>query len=681
MEKPAYFFDKSFVFRHIPLFAGLNFFERRLILDALEILDVKQSQLIYRQGDPPDAFYCIMTGRIQIFMEKEHREETLEYLYRGKYFGFISLLTGEPHSVSVRAVNDTVLAKISKEAFATILKNIPRLAIELSQMLSRRLKRKDHHPKSIFESTILAVYTDETLALESNVYALNLAYGLKNQTQKKVIVVDIGPQPSAISQVLEMNSAGWFAATDSFFHHEDVMRTVVRDAFGIDVLRLHWNHENHLSTPFLVSLLTMLVCDYHYCLIPLTSQCGSDAFKVLAQSDLVHLLLPPSLDAMKKISQSMEAVGVWMDTELKKKIKLILLEEEDVHGKCPRLLQEQEAALFHMPIFATLPALKEKKPFVIAEDFGTPYAKVIRRIARHVGEVLVGLALSGGSAMGLAQIGILKVLEKEGVPIDIVSGSSMGALIGALWCSGYSAADVEEIILKNKDKRYLFGLDDLTFPLHGLIRGKHITRFLTKYLGEKTFFDVKRPFKVVACDCMSMKQVVFDSGRLQDAVIASISIPGVFVPYRIGDRYYIDGGILDPLPTDVLVEAGVKKIISVNVLPSSAEIERTYEALSKREPVFGRHFRFLKKLVSRGKKKVTKFFQPSIFDVIVSSVQSMEYHMAQLSSFSQSDVTLHPDMTGVPWLAFENAADLIKRGEDEACLHLSEIKELISQSV
>ena len=179
--------------------------------------------------------------------------------------------------------------------------------------------------------------------------------------------------------------------------------------------------------------------------------------------------------------------------------------------------------------------------------------------------------------------------------------------------------------------------------------------FLNKYIGNLTFRDIKRPFKAVASDCISMKQVVFDSGSLVDAVMASISLPGVFIPYEIAGHYYIDGSILDPLPTDVLVGSGAKMIISVNVLPSPDDIERT-----------------------ASQKNKGRLERPNIFDVIVSSVQSIEYRLAQVSALDPCDVILHPDMTSVSWADFEKAKDLIKRGEDEAFLHLQEIRELVS---
>lgn len=679
MEKPSYLFDKTLIFRHIPLFSELNVFQKRLVFDSLEIAEYKKSETIYRQGDAPDAFYCIITGRVHIYTEKDGAEETLEYLHRGKYFGFLSLLTGDPHSVSTRAATDTVIAKIPKDDFSAILKSIPRLAIDLSSMLSRRLKKRELHPKSVFESTIIVVYGDEHESAATSFYSLNLACGLREQTKKRVILVDVESEDSIISDALGIDVSFGYAITERFFGTDEVANKITKDARGIDVLRILKSDAETPAAPFLISLVTMLVNEYHYCVVHLASNFGEEAFKVLSQSDAVHLLVASEPELVQKMSRLLDESGVWTDEELKRKIKIILLEEEGSHGKGPKLSVLQEESFFHSPVFATLPCVIEKKYFFDSAGPEDPYLKTIRRISRQLGEVLVGLTLGSGAAMGISHIGVLKVLEKEGIPIDVTAGSSMGALIASLWCLGHSASELEQIMLEHRGKKFLFGFDDFAFNLRGLIQGKHIQRFLRRYLKDATFADLKRPLKIIACDCLSMRQVVFESGRLADAVLASISIPGIFQPHRVGNRFYIDGGILNPLPTDVLIECGARKILAVNVLPSPEEIERTYELLTQEEIRRGARFSFFKKFIAFAQQKSWEFLRPNIFDVLVSSVQSMEYLLAQLSSLSQSDVTLHPDVTGISWSAFDDAEELIRRGEEEARLHLKEIKELIGQ--
>jgi predicted acylesterase/phospholipase RssA len=196
-----------------------------------------------------------------------------------------------------------------------------------------------------------------------------------------------------------------------------------------------------------------------------------------------------------------------------------------------------------------------------------------------------------------------------------------------------------------------------------------------------TFKDLKCPLKIVACDAVTMKRVVFDSGRVKDAVMASLSIPGVFVPYQIGARSYIDGGILDPLPTDVLVANGAKKVIAVNVLPSADELERTYELDQEQRLKSGCGWSFFGKLRRFWRGRLHKLFSPNIFGIIVAAIQTLEYLLAQTSAASRSDVVLHPDVTAVSWSDFENIQDLIRRGEEEAERRLWELQDLIRRPV
>ncbi len=679
MEQPTLLFDKALIFRHIPLFSGLNPFERRMVFDALEIVDYKAGEIIYRQGDPPDAFYCIISGRVEVFVEKEDRSDTLEHIHRGKYFGFISLLTGEPHSVSARAVNDTVMARIPGAKFKQILYRIPRLAIDLSQMLSRRLKRRDLHPKAIFESTVVSFFGGPQTKDDTALYALNLAIGLKTETAKKVVLVDFSGGNSLIARVL--GAQGTVLPKDLAYHPTKALDFILHTQAGIDILFTEAKAPAATDTAAFISLVTMLVNDYHFCLVHLPHDFGPQVFKILAQSDIVHLVMIPAADALKKMSRLLDMTGLLRENSFKKKMRLLVVEEREENGKSRKLFLNLEESIFHLPVYATLPSQDVERPILVPDHPLDPYSRVIRRVARQMGEVLVGLALGSGSAMGLAHIGVLQVIEEEGIPVDMVSGSSIGAMFGAFWAAGYSAGEIQTIVLKNNKKSYLFGFDDLMVPLRGLIRGRHVRSFLKRYLGHKTFYDLKMPFKIVACDCRSMKQTVFDSGRLVDAIVASISIPGVFAPHAIGGRFYIDGGILDPLPTDVLVEAGAKKIIAVNVLPSPEEIERTYDLIQKRrvKPDFKKQgvwrypwffFRY----------RFHEWLDPNIFGIIVSTVQSMEYLLAQVSSLSQSDVVLHPDMTGISWSCFEHAEELISRGRQEARRCLSRIQSLTKRS-
>ena len=258
----------------------------------------------------------------------------------------------------------------------------------------------------------------------------------------------------------------------------------------------------------------------------------------------------------------------------------------------------------------------------------------------------LGLALSSGAARGLAHIGVLKVLENEKIPIDIIAGTSMGALVAALWAAGFSAAKIEKIAGGFKRRLRTFFLIDPTLPIRGLLKGKTVRKILKGYLGDKTFYDTRLPLKIVTCDIRERREFIIDKGRLVDAVMASISIPGIFEPLNYGGRQLVDGGIVSPLPVSVLSKAGIKRIIASNTLPSPEDIVRI------------------------SKKRL------NIYDIIVNSFQAMEHTIAE-NSCRQADVYLHPIPKLADWYEFYKAGLFIKTGQDHARRALPKIRNLI----
>jgi NTE family protein len=177
----------------------------------------------------------------------------------------------------------------------------------------------------------------------------------------------------------------------------------------------------------------------------------------------------------------------------------------------------------------------------------------------------IGLALGSGAVRGYAIIPIIKRLEKEGIEISAVSGSSVGALIGAYY-SIHGEVDSFMSISKKLTRKDFLKLVDLNNPKASIIKGKKIRDFLAEnYLGDKSFKDTKVPLYICVTDLNRKKPVYLHQGDLCDSVMASISIPGIFPPYKIGNNVYSDGGVLDPVPAKPLLEMGMKKIIGVNL--------------------------------------------------------------------------------------------------------------------
>ncbi|MFH1201401.1 MAG: patatin-like phospholipase family protein [Candidatus Omnitrophota bacterium] len=663
-------FDKRLIIKQIPLFSALKPREINFILDRSEFVEYKKSEIIYKEGDPPDAFYCVVIGRVQLFTRDSLQGETiLEYLHRGKYFGIISLLTDEPHSVTVRALNDTILLRIKKDDFDFILHNIPQLAIDLSRMLSRRLKRKDIHQKTIFESTIVSIFSSHGQA-EKNAYSINLALSLKEQTHKSVIFLELCPQDKTHSCPAKFGACSGHKTLDIsklFTDLEKLKELILKNTLDVDLICLHYREDQPDNLKRLLDLLSLLVNDYHYIFLDLPTAMDEFILNILRQSDSVHILSGSDEIELKKTRSLVERLKTDFGMHMNN-IKVIINEYK--HSK---LTHEEQLEILENNIFATLPKIEFESADdkLVLTNKESEYAKAVRRISRHEGDCLVGLALGVGVAYGFCHIGVLKVIEEENIPVDIISGSSVGALIAALWAVGKSSSEILKITEDFKEPKFFWRLLDWTVPLQGFIKGNKLYALLKKYLGNKTFQDVRIPLKIVASDVKMKEPIVFEKGSLIDAVMASCTMPGVFNPFKLREGILFDGGVINPLPTEPLINMGAKKIIAINVTPSREDIVRQYAKIKEgQKKVIAKHSIFNIKAFFKD------LFRTNILDYIFSSIEILQSELAQKEA-QFADIVLHPDTSGMYWLELGRAEEFAQRGEEEARRNLERIKQLL----
>ena len=187
-----------------------------------------------------------------------------------------------------------------------------------------------------------------------------------------------------------------------------------------------------------------------------------------------------------------------------------------------------------------------------------------RRKKKPLKKLKVGLALGSGGLWGLAHIGVLKMLEKNNVPIDYIVGSSMGAIIGACYSLNPNIEELEKTAV-SLTKWRLIKLVDISIPKKSLLSGNKIKNFLEELIGDKSFSDTKIPFKIVATDLESGEEFIIEKGKLVDAIMASISIPGIFPPVKINEKILVDGGVINPTPTNIAKEMGANVVIGVDL--------------------------------------------------------------------------------------------------------------------
>jgi NTE family protein len=190
----------------------------------------------------------------------------------------------------------------------------------------------------------------------------------------------------------------------------------------------------------------------------------------------------------------------------------------------------------------------------------------------------IGLALSGGGVRGLAHIGVLKVLERESIPIHILTGTSMGGFIGASYAAGLSARELESEALRLSNIRQLLPLLDLSTPRRGLFQRSRLLEYIAQLFGERTFDQLRMTVALVAVDIEMGERVVLNEGSVLEAIRATSAVPGLFPPVKRGDQLLVDGGVLDNLPADAARELGADKVIAVDVSSDEYSVEPLYHS-------------------------------------------------------------------------------------------------------
>jgi NTE family protein len=249
--------------------------------------------------------------------------------------------------------------------------------------------------------------------------------------------------------------------------------------------------------------------------------------------------------------------------------------------------------------------------------------------------ITVGLALGGGFARGIVHVGVLKALEQENIPVNFVAGTSVGALIGAAYCSGVTPAELEAIAGRVRFR----DLARWTLSRYGFATNQRMISFLNNILKVKTFEELRTPLAITATDFASGEGVVFRSGPLADPVRASCAYPGVFLPVMVNGRLLVDGMLAHSLPTQPVRDMGTDRVIAVSLRSQWSNGD--------------------------GPKH--------IFDVI-GQCFSIAQNMNCLQSKQCADLVIEPDVTGYRYDDFERSSELVSLGESVTRAAIPEIR-------
>ena len=246
----------------------------------------------------------------------------------------------------------------------------------------------------------------------------------------------------------------------------------------------------------------------------------------------------------------------------------------------------------------------------------------------------IGIALGGGAARGFAHIGVIKMLEANGLTPDIVAGTSAGSLVGALYAGGMDVFSLQQRAVALDET----SIRDVSLFSGGLIKGEKLQDYVNESLGQRPFKRLRKPFAVVATRLDDGARTVFVHGDVGQAVRASCSIPGVFAPMKIGDRTFVDGGLVSPVPVDAARELGADFVIAVDISSKA-----------------------------NGQKP------ENLLGIVNQSITIMGQRLGA-QELARADVVIRPNVNAIGAVEFEQRSNAIIEGEKAALQALPQIR-------
>ncbi len=653
--------DTLYLLQSNRLFKGVAVDELEKIAPIFHKKYYPRGARICEEGEINSKFYILLSGQVRVLKRnKEGEEIELDLLTQGAFFGEMPLLLSEPRLTSIEVVIDAEVFECDKITFEEAIKHQTTVLYNLGELLSQKLHVEQDltkKKKRLVKYPIICVYgTEERIG--KSIVAINLGVSLIRETKCKVIILDMGIAAHGVASMLRIDTVRYVdspSIDQAYLEDKIAKHHTMLDVLSIAPELLLEETKGRESIARILGILKDL---YDYILIDTSSKLNRSTFEAI---DLSNMML-------------------FVTSNMTQEYPLIMLDHQEVRMLLNLTDETIDNTLIREKGYHLLPRnygtierfLDSGNPFVDGEPESN-VSQALSRVARDIGGKKIGLALGGGSARGMAHIGIFHVLEKYGIPIDMIAGSSAGALIGSAYAAGVSIQTIEEAVLKWGSK---IGLLRLTIPDLfdvgyyakaiarmfrgqktvweprffrpgiGVFSGVQVNKLYLSVVGDPSFDDMKIPLSVVALDVNSGEEIIYEHGSVRLAVRASLSIPGIFTPLAYNGRLLIDGSIANPIPVNALVKRGADIIISVNVTPSLQDSLKSLRRSTRKDQL----------AVSRSP------LLPA-FDVAMRSLQSLQYELSAMKT-SQANVHIVPDVGDVSWSEFFNAGQLIQKGKE-----------------
>jgi NTE family protein len=308
----------------------------------------------------------------------------------------------------------------------------------------------------------------------------------------------------------------------------------------------------------------------------------------------------------------------------------------------------------------------------------------------------VGLVLGCGSSRGWAHIGAIEALIDENIPIDLIVGCSIGSYVGAIYASG-SIKSLRKYVLQMDGKK-IFSYFDIVLPRSGLLDGtKKLRELFLMHTDVQKFSELKIPVMMVATDLETGQKVVLKSGNILDALRASMSMPGLFAPARVKNRWLVDGGLVDPVPVSVARAIGADIVIAVDLSSGtiSKQKRRMQKFRSEKTPVeqdenknelIRKLSEYYENAESSFKNKINDLFKkeeatPDIIETVTTSINIMQDRITRINlAVTPPDVLIQPHLGELKLLDFDQVEHTIEEGYSRAKEKIEDIMIMLENS-
>ncbi len=490
------------------------------VVDSGRHVEFPAGEIICRQGDTGYTMYVVVRGRVKLTVDRSGEPfQLLGYLGRGQHFGEMAILTDGLRTATASAVIDTELLELDRDRFERLLDTVPGFAANLSRSLGLRL-RWDARATPRHHQPLVVGLVNSTLRTQGLVAPLARALAASGET---IEVVTDRPDkwPTAGNYLIER---------------------VPRELSGGEKIRAVKERVHQVAEHHDRVLLDLTQAGLEFELPQMLSACEDIWWLVEPR------FLQTSVQNLRKL--------IDIEPRLLGRVRLVWVMSADERFS-PPLPTGIRLALPDFKVVLEEPQRTASR----LQDHG------IQRLVRHLQGIRLGLALGGGGARGLAHLGALHALEGAGISFDFVAGTSSGALMGASYAGGFAPREAveafKEALTPSAWVRKLPGGNQIY--LWTMFRIGAWDRMLRHFFGDATLEQLQLPLATVAVDLVSGKQVVHDRGDAVRAVVESINVPVIARPILREGMALVDGGVLNNLPADVLVERGATFVVGIDV--------------------------------------------------------------------------------------------------------------------